>query len=426
MSATRPDRGSEGRRRGRLGAPAGFAMADYLDRWGRGARHDLSASDSETLTLAELLDLARPDDVERWQGLGFGYTQPHGAPWLRAAIADRHTELEADDVLCCAGAQEALSCVAAALLNPGDHAVIVLPIYHPSERAITSLCDATGVVLRAQAGGVQAGGAQDGGAQDGGSAGGGGWRLDPEAIESALRPNTRLVLMNFPNSPTGAAIDAATLDAVVALCRRRGLWLVNDEVYAQTATVPAAAPGLVADLYERGVSVNALSKSFGLPGLRVGWAACRDRTVLARALLAKSMLSSCLAASSEVLAHVALAAEGRIVGRTRAIGQRNLARLQTLFARLPEVFEAEVPDNLAFSFPRYRGADGATQFTRRLALEAGLLLLPASLWNSQLGEVPGERVRISLGHARCLPALVELEQRLGEEASAMATLPVDC
>ena len=382
-----------------MSATTAFAMADYLDRWSRAARHDLAASDSETLTLAELLAMARPDDLERWHSLGFAYTQPYGAPWLRAAIAARHARLEAADVLCCAGAQEALSCIAAALLSPGDHAVIVLPIYQPSERAITSLCDATGVVLTAQ--------------------GGGGWGLDPHAIEAAIRPNTRLVLMNFPNSPTGAAIDAATLDAVVALCRRHGLWLVNDEVYAQTATVPTTAPALVADLYERGVSVNALSKSFGLPGLRVGWAACRDREVLTRALLAKNMLSSCLAAPSEVLAHIALAAEGRIIGRTRAIGQRNLARLQTLFARLPDVLEAELPDNLAFSFPRYLGADGATQFTRRLALEAGLLLLPASLWNSPLGEVPGERVRISLGHARCLPALAALEQHLSK-----ASLPV--
>ncbi len=389
MSATR-------RRPGRpsaiVGAPA-FAMADYLERWGGTARHDLSASDSETLSLTELLALARPDDLERWQSLGFGYTQPYGAAWLRAAIAARHAGLEPGDVLCCAGAQEALSCIAAALLNPGDHAVIVLPIYQPSERAITTLAQATGVVL---------------------SAHGTGWRLDPEALAAALRPNTRLVLMNFPNSPTGAAIDTATLEAVVALCRRHGLWLVNDEVYAQTATVPAAAPPPVADLYERGISINALSKSFGLPGLRVGWAACRDRAVLARALLAKNMLSSCLAASSEVLAHVALTAEARLIGRTRAIGQRNLARLQALFARLPEVFEAEQPDNLAFSFPRYLGPDGATQFTRRLALESGLLLLPASLWNSVLGEVPGERVRISLGHARCLPALAALEEVIGK------------
>ena len=372
--------------------PTAFAMADYLDCWGRATRHDLSASDSETLTLPELLALARPDDLERWQALGFGYTQPHGAPWLRAAIAARHARLEAGDILCCAGAQEALSCIATALLNPGDHAVIVLPIYQPSERAITTLCQATGVVLSAQ--------------------GGGGWRLDPDAIEAALQPNTRLVLMNFPNSPTGAAITPATLDAVVALCRRRGLWLVNDEVYAQTATVPAAAPAAVADLYERGVSINALSKSFGLPGLRVGWAACRDRTVLTRALLAKNMLSSCLAASSEVLAHIALAAEARIIGRTRAIGQRNLARLQTLFARLPLLLEAELPDNLAFSFPRYLGPDGAAEFTRRLAHQTGLLLLPASLWNSPLGTVPSERVRISLGHARCLPALAALEEAM--------------
>jgi hypothetical protein len=76
-------------------------------------------------------------------------------------------------------------------------------------------------------------------------------------------------------------IDPASLAALVGLCRRHGLWLVNGEVYRLMISEPAALPSPVADVYERGISIDAVSKSFGLPGLRVGWVVCYDRTLLA-------------------------------------------------------------------------------------------------------------------------------------------------
>lgn len=374
-----------------------FALAAYLSRWIPAVRHDLAASDSETTTLSDLLDLAGQDDRARWQGLGFGYLDPRGADWLRGAVAARHRRLTADDVLCCAGAQEALAAVVAALLTPRDHAVVVLPIYQPSEEAVTALCGATGVALRETEG----------------------WRLDVGEVEAALTPRTRLVLMNMPNSPTGATLDATTMGDLVALCRRRGLWLVCDEVYRHTLNLaPNLAPdraqgtAAVADLYERGISIDGLSKGFGLAGLRVGWIACRDRRLLEAALNAKNRMSSCLCAASEVLAHVALGAEARILARSRAVGARSRVRLDALIARHPETFGADASHNLAFAFPRYLGPEGADGFARDLARRAGILVLPASLWRSRLGRVPTDRLRIGLGRAGAVPALDALDRHL--------------
>ena len=253
------------------------------------------------MTLTALLSMAEEDDLRRWQNLGLGYDDPRGAFWLRSEIAARHQGLEGDDVLCCAGAQEALTCVMQALLTRDDHAIVVVPIYQPSERAVTSICAATCVVLEDR----------------------GNWRLDIGKIAAAVRPNTRLVLMNFPNSPTGALIDPASLAELVGLCRRHGLWLVNDEVYRLMISEPAALPSPVADVYERGISIDAVSKSFGLPGLRVGWVVCRDRRLLARMCSAKSQLSSYVAAPSEVLARIALRAEASILRRNKSVARSN-------------------------------------------------------------------------------------------------------
>jgi aspartate/methionine/tyrosine aminotransferase len=364
-----------------------FDMAGFLTQWAGHARFDLSASESETMAVSALLALSGEQDRQRWDGLELGYADPHGAPWLRTTIAERYPGLEMADVLCCAGAQEGLMCVARALLAPGDHVVVLVPVYQPSERTMTSVCGASGVALRAE----------------------NGWQPDLRQVTAAIRPNTRLMLVNFPNSPTGAAIDPAVLDALVALCRRHGLWLVNDEVYRSAQANPAPPVGAI---YERGVSIDAVSKGFGLPGLRVGWVACRDRAMLARALLVKSALSSCLAAPSEVLAHIALRAEGAILGRNRAIGQRNRARLAALLQRHAGMLEGVVERDALLAFPRYLGADGALRFAERAAAEAGVLMLPSILWRSALADVPVDRLRIGLGRQQAGPALDALDAYL--------------
>lgn len=369
-----------------------FALGDFLTRWAPLARHDLSSSACETLSLGALLQMASAEQRERSNDHGLGYTDPRGSSRLRDAIAARHDTLGGDHVLCCCGAQEAVLCVLQAILGPDGpacdpHAVLLLPIYQPSELSLARLCAVTGIALQED--------------DD--------WQPDIDRIEAALRPGTRLVLMNYPNSPTGASLDPARLDALVALCRKHGLWLINDEIYRQTEIVqPCGRSPMIADRYERGVSINGLSKGFGLPGLRVGWIACRDAALLQRALVVKSSLSSCLAASSEILAEIALESEIPIISRSRATGATNLHRLQAVVRSLPDLLEFDRPRNLAFGCCRFLGREGATGFAQRLAREAGILALPMGLWLSPLALLPRDRLRLGLGHVRCGPALTAL------------------
>jgi aspartate/methionine/tyrosine aminotransferase len=372
-----------------------FALGGFLARWSGHVRHDLSASESATLSLPSLLALAEAEDRARWDGLAFGYADPHGAAWLRTAIAARYRRLGPDHVSCSAGAQEGLACVARALLAPGDHAIVVLPIYQPSERAVTALCAASGVVLEARRAR---------------------WHLDPDRIAAAIRPETRLILMNVPNSPTGAGLDGATMAALVALCRSRGIWLVNDEVYRLSGMAAATLPP-VADLYERGVSIDGLSKAVGLPGLRVGWVACQDSALLAKVLVAKSGLSSCLAGASEILARIALRAEDRILARNRRIAAENLARLRAALRRHPDLFEDTETDTV-FAFPRYVGAGSAEAFAASLVREAGVLVLPSSLWASPLADTPRDRLRLGLGRATASSSLDVFESFLAQSCVA--------
>ena len=352
-----------------------FTLGAFLDRWGPVARHSLAASEAETLPLRDLLAMAGPDDLHRWQGMDLGYTDPRGAIWLRQAIAATYAGITPEAVLCFAGAQEALACVARALLTAADHAIVVVPCYQPSEAAVTCVAEVTGVALDPDDG----------------------WRLDLGKVAAAIRPATRLMVVNFPNNPTGTLIDLGCLQALVALCRQHGLWLVNDEVYRLIDRNPALRLPQVVEVYERGISINALTKSHGLPGLRVGWAACSDREVLARMAVVKTALSGCLAAPSEGPAHIAIGAEERILGRNRELAEANLRRLRGFFAQHAALFEWDEPAGGVTAYPRYRGAQGVDVFAEGLVREAGVLVLPGSIWRSSLAPTPVDRFRVGFG-----------------------------
>jgi aspartate/methionine/tyrosine aminotransferase len=367
-----------------------FALEAYFARWEDAVRHNLAASESEPLLLQDLLELADHTDRARWDNLGLGYTDPLGAPWLRQTIAGLYDEVAATDLLCFAGAQEGIHCAMHTLLAPGDHAIVVTPNYQSAETIPLALCDVTGVPLDP--------------ARE--------WTLDIDAVAAAIRPNTRLVSINFPNNPTGKILERDRFDALVALCRRHGLWLFSDEVYRLIERDPADRLPQAVDAYERGLSLNVMSKAYGLPGLRVGWIACRDPAVLQRMGQLKHYLSICNAAPSEVLAHIALRSGERILARNRYIASRNLALVQDFLGEFPGLFEWHRPEGGVTMYPRYKGADGVEAFAARLIVEEGVLVLPASVYRSDLGQNPADRFRMGFGRSGVAAGLEAIRRHL--------------
>jgi aspartate/methionine/tyrosine aminotransferase len=354
-----------------------FRLESYFARWEFSARYNLTASDAQSLRLAELLDLADADGRARWDSLQLGYTESRGLPALREQIAATYEQVTPDDVLCFAGAEEALYLAMQVLLEPGDHAVVITPNYQAAETVPLSICDVTGVALRAA----------------------GGWALDLDEVTRALRPGTRLLSVNFPNNPTGAVPDPGAWQELVALCGERGITLFSDEVYRGLEQAPRSPLPQAADLLPGALSLNVMSKAYGLPGLRIGWIACRDQAVLSRLRRAKDYTTICNSAPSEVLALIALRAREQVLGRTRRIVAANLPVFDEFFRRFDGLFEWERPQGGCVSFPRYLGADGAEAMCADLVAEAGVLLLPASMYQSQLTPVPADRFRVGVGRS---------------------------
>lgn len=352
-----------------------FKLETYFSKWEFSARYHMTASDAQSLTIKELLAMADADDREAFENLALGYTQTWGLPALLEVIASTYEQVQPKDLLCFAGAEEGLYVAMHALLDTGDHAIVVTPNYQSAETIPLSLCEVSGVALDL--------------AQN--------WTLDIDAVAAAIRPNTKLISINFPHNPTGKILERERFDQLVALCRKHGIYLFSDEAYRLLGLgeqLPA-----VADVYERGVSLAVMSKPYGLPGLRIGWIACQDRDLLLRMERMKHYLSICNAGPSEVLSIIALKARDKILARIHGLMRHNIGLLDGFFAEFADRFEWYRPDGGCIAYPRYLGAEGVEQFCSDLVERTGVLLLPSSIYHSALGPVPQDRFRIGYGRA---------------------------
>ena len=363
---------------------ADFELERYFARWEFSVEHLLCASDIEGYPMAELLALADDDTRGLWEGLRLGYTESPGHPLLRAAIASLYERVEPDDVLVFSGAEEAIFCLVNVLLEPGDHAIVTWPGYQSLyEVARAAGAEVTLHELREADG----------------------WALDMERIRAAIRPTTRLVVVNAPHNPTGMIPSQAEWRDLAELCATTGVHLLVDELYRFLELDPADRLPAGADVLLRGVSLGATSKSFAMAGLRIGWLVTRDRDVLGRAAAFKDYTTICSSAPSEILAIMALRARDVVLARSMSIIEANLPLVDGFFARHPDVLSWVRPRAAPIGFPRLNAPGfSVDDFAAELVETEGVLLLPGSRFGH-----PGDHFRIGFGRTDLPEALERFE-----------------
>lgn len=352
-----------------------FRLETHFAKWEFVAEHHLTASDAESMSMRELLAMATPEQQAEFDDVWLGYTETWGAPDLREAVGATFAERSARDVLCFTGASEGIFAANQVLLDRDSHAIVVTPNYQSHETLPQAICDVTGVPL------------------DGDD----GWSLDIDRVAAAICPTTKLVTINFPHNPTGAILPLDRYRALIDLCRTHGIWILHDEIFHGLGSTGTQHLPFIADEYERGLSLGVTSKSYGLPGLRIGWIACQNRDVLRRMERMKHYLSICSSGPSERLAIIALQNRERILARNNAIIDENLPKWEAFFDRHPGLFDWRRPDGSCMAYPRYLGEEGVEEWTLRLVEEAGVLLLPSTIYASELGPTPTDRFRLGLG-----------------------------
>ena len=362
-----------------------FEIERFYERWEFKAELMLSSSDCESRPVSELLAL-EPGAEERLHSLRLGYTEVTGSAELREAIAGTYELAAPDDVLTLAAAEEGIFIAYHALLGPGDHAVVEAPSYGSAVNLARSTGAEVTLWQRRH--------------EDG-------WRYDLDELERLLRADTRFLYVNSPHNPTGSQMSAEEQARLVTMLAERGTVLFSDEVYRGLEHDEARRLPAACDLYERAVSLNTVSKSYGLPGLRIGWVACRDPALLVRLRELKLYTTICSSAPSELLVETAVRHSQLLIGQARALVLENLPVLEAFLTAHAQLLEWVPPAAGPIGFPRVRDERDVREFCERTAAETGVLLLP--------GYVYGEprHIRMGYGRAGLREALARLEPRLG-------------
>ena len=367
-----------------------FRLETHFSKWEFKAKYHLTASDAESMSMRELLALATPQEREAFDGMWLGYTETFGAPYLRETIATLYENRGADEVLCFAGASEGIFAANSVILDKDSHAIVVTPNYQSHETLPLALCEATGVPLDADDG----------------------WALDIDRVAAAIRPNTKLVTINFPHNPTGTILPPDRYQALVEVCRKHGIYVLHDEIFHGLGPTGTQHLPYITDIYERGLSLNVMSKSYGLPGLRIGWIACADTELISKMEHMKHYLSICNSGPSEHLAQIALQNRDKLLQRNCAIVDENLLKWDAFFARDPKLFDWQRPDGSCMAFPRYKGSEGVEAFCRSLVEQSGILFLPSTIYSSELGPTPTDRFRLGFGRKGLDKGLTALDARM--------------
>ena len=384
-----------------------FILEQYFAKHEFTAKYMLSSSDCDGFPMEYILKQATPEELEMWNTLTLGYTEGMGTLFLRKSICRFYSKAKPENVLVaspgelsfilmnvlmgenggCNGAGDNVTCGARL------HAVVVSPAYQSLYEVLKSLdCDISywkaSCVKQADDMTV-----------------GKGWKFDIEELRRLVKPQTRLIVINFPHNPTGAYITREELDEIVEIARSCGAYLYSDEMYRDLIVEDGIEPlPAVCDIYEKGISLWGTAKSFGLAGLRIGWFVSQDTGLLAKIQSFKDYLSICSSAPSEVLTAIALNHAERFIGPNVEKIRSNVTFFKEAVeaGKLPFVtdFIPPVAGSVAFvgidpSKASYLlGFEPATalEFSDAIVEKYGIMTVPAPMF-----ETSGNWLRIGFG-----------------------------
>jgi len=364
-----------------------FRIEEYMGKHEFRARYLLSSSDAESQTIEELLAL-EPDAHDAFLKHWCGYTESPGAPWLREVLAKMYESISADQLVVVSAAEEAIFLFYHVLLTPADHAIVETPCY---ESALT-LPKSTGASVSQWRRKPE-----------------NGWAHDLAELESLIRPNTRSIYINTPHNPTGLLMRPEIFRGVLDLAKRHNIYVFCDEVYRELEHDPATRLPAGCDLYDRAISLSSVSKTYGLPGLRLGWLACHDKKFLEKIVSLKHYTTICASAPSEFLTALAFRHRQKFIDRNLQIVLRNLRQLSAFFSHHSDLFEWTPPNASTIGFARLKSQQNVQEFCDQLVNEAGVLLLPGTVYDEP------HHIRFGYGRANMPESLGQLDAYLSSQ-----------
>lgn len=370
-----------------------FLIERFYAKYEFSTPYMLSSSDAESFTIEEILNLdgeqQKENNVDGMLKFSLGYTESQGSPLLREEIAKLYPSLNKEQILVFSGAEEGIFTFMNAVLSENDHIIVQSPCY----QSLYAVAQANNVDIDYWEMNEEAN-----------------WKPDIFKLQSLIKENTRAIIINTPNNPTGYNFTDTEFDEIINICRKNNLILFSDEVYRLSEYSNQTRLPNAADKYENAISLGVLSKPLGLPGLRIGWIATQNAKLLKKIKTFKDYTTICSSGPSEYLATIALRNVNKLIDRNYAIVQTNLAVLRKFITQYSILFEWIEPEAGNIGFVRILFSENVERFCLDLIEMKGVLLLPSTTYNYGT-----QHFRIGFGRKNFPEALSLLEEYVREK-----------
>ena len=308
--------------------------------------------------------------------------------------------MRASQVLVTNGGKQALYNTFAALLDPGDEALLPAPYWTTYPESIRL---AGGVPVEIQTDETT------------------GYRVSLEQLDAALTPRTKLLVFVSPSNPTGAVYSPAEVEAIGRWAAAKGVWVVTDEIYEHLVYGDAefaSMPTLVPEIADRCVVVNGVAKTYAMTGWRVGWMIGPDDVVKAATNL-QSHATSNVANVSQAAALAAVTGDLSAVEAMKEAFDRRRKIMVSMLNQIPGVM-CPTPQGAFYAYPSVKGVLGRTIRGRTPTTSAELATL--ILEEAEVAVVPGEafgpsgyvRLSYALGDDDLVEGVGRIQRLLGE------------
>lgn len=334
-----------------------FGVEIWMNEFENRCAYNLAETCVASLDIGELLELAgRNDDVmDDLRAMKMTYGAIEGSDRLRAAISTLYQHQQRHNIVVTHGAIGANALVHETLVEPGDHVIAIRPTYQ-QHYSIPESYGATVDILHLRPEN--------------------GFLPDMAELATLIRPETRLIAFANPNNPTGALMEHDLLQEVIALARPHGSWILCDEVYRGTNHQGDGFAPAIADLYERGISVGGMSKTFSLAGLRLGWIAANP-DLIAAVSIHRDYNTISVGMLDDYFAAMALESKDRILERSHRITRGNIEILADWVAGEPDIYWVR-PRAGTTALLKYDFDMSSRDFCVRLLEETGVMFTPGS------------------------------------------------
>ena len=295
-----------------------FAVEEWMNAWEVGAKYNIAETCVDSISMNELFELTGEDKTEflnRLCARRLSYGDIEGLPEFRKGVCGLYKTLNIENIVPTQGASGANHHVFYSLISPGDRVVSIMPTY----QQLYSIPESYGADVQILHLSKE-----------------NNYLPDLEKLRRLVTPETKMICINNPNNPTGALMSEQLLREIVEIARSADAWILCDEVYRHLSQEDGWCPSIV-DLYEKGISVSSMSKVFSLAGLRLGWIATHDMSVVKSCLSHRDYnLVSC-GVFDEMLAAAALKHSDKLLERSRKIVRENLQILDDWVSSEPHV-----------------------------------------------------------------------------------------